>query len=528
MRNVYLLFSPFGDIKIRRFVMPLGLLVVAGSIRKSPHFGKDDRIHICDTFREVLARAEAHKSDRLHFMVSAIGAFRGIGRPSNPAIDAVKKLKRRHPKIVSCVGGPAVALYREDFLPHFDLVFQGEIGSLDLLEVLRSGGRFFQAPTADMDAEPLDYGILAGKKFLTASLQTARGCPYDCAFCNIGHIFGRGARSIRPETLDARLEALAKVHTGFVIIADDSFAGAQEDRMRAFLDVMIRFQRRRGYPFLFGLQTPVRTSRRPEILRLMREANIVAAYLGIESPSEDALTEAGKKHNLEEPLAEQVDAFARNGIAPYLSLILGLDREPPDIAARLRGFLDTAGSPFLMLALITPLPGTRVRAMAEAENRLLNHPLYMEDFLISMKTDRPYLDVMRDYGDVLTWFFSTRRLFSYCDRMRDRIAEMRDPEVLGAFLKHVRPSVFVKAVVLYIGLCLQAGAWIGLAGLFRLIGKPKAEVFDHLIIRGVAVGGKAGYRKILRRVKKGLGRLRAAGLYPFENETNPGNIKNIT
>ncbi|MHB8055877.1 MAG: radical SAM protein, partial [Candidatus Aminicenantales bacterium] len=223
MRNVYIFFAPNGNIKIRRLVMPMGLLIAAGAVRKSPLFGKDDRLYICDTFREVLRKAELHKNDRIHFLVSSVGVIRAIKRSADPAVDCLKNLKRRYPNIVSCVGGPDIYFGPEDYQSHFDVVFQGEIGAVDLIEVIRSGVPFFQAPPADMDAEPLDYGLLAGKKYLAASLQTTRGCPFDCAFCNVGRLFGRGIRSIDPGNLEARLESLAKVHKGFVIIADDSF-----------------------------------------------------------------------------------------------------------------------------------------------------------------------------------------------------------------------------------------------------------------------------------------------------------------
>ncbi|MCX6565738.1 MAG: radical SAM protein [Candidatus Aminicenantes bacterium] len=518
MRNVYIIFLASNNLGIRRLVMPLGPLIVAGAIRKSPFFGRDDLVFICDTFREVLDKVGRHKNDRVYFLVSSMQLIRGVDRETNEAVSCVKKLKSRYPKVFSCVGGPDVSLNRDDYLACFDLVFQGEIGAVDLIEVLRSGASFFQAPPADLNAEPLDYGLLSRKKYLSGSLQTTRGCPFDCHFCNIGHIFGRGVRTLDPGVLEERLESLTKVHKGFVIFGDDSFGGGLEDKMLEYLEVIVRFQERRGFPFVFAIQTSLRTARFPEVLRMMRAAHIVAAFIGVESPSEEALTAAHKRHNLGGPLPEQVEAFVRNGIIPYLSIILGLDREAADVGLRVREFLDACRTPFLMLNLINPVIGSKFRAQAAAENRLLDHPLYFRYNLMSLKTDRPYAAIVRDYGDILNWFFNDRRLLEYCAQIEQKTKNARSLRAQEAFISGVSTVTILKLFALYVGICLKSGSPAGLLQMFKLIGRPKADVIYFLLIRGTALGLKGPMRKEGRKVRKGLKKLRAAGLYPYESD----------
>jgi len=518
MRNIYLLFAPSAEIRVKRLIMPLALLPVAASIRRSPLFKNGDRVYVCDSFREVLERADSHAGDRVHFLVSSTRVIRGLERPTNPAVECAARLRRRRPDIFFGVGGPDVSLDPEAYRPSFDLVFQGEVGSVDLLDVVRSGVPFFQAPPADINAEPLDYRPLSGKKYLAGSLQTARGCPHGCSFCNIAHFSGRAVRRLAPRLLEERLESLADIHRGFVIIGDSNFAGGSAAAMKEYLDVLFRVQERRGFPFFVGLQASLQTSRHPDILRMMRAAQVVAVYIGVESPSADVLAAAGKKHNLGDPPARQIEAFLDHGIFPYLSMILGLDGEDRGAGRRLREFLGACRSPFLMLNLINPVAGSRLREQAAAAGRLLDHPLYGEYNLIPMKTDRPYAEVIKDYAETLRWFYSDRRLLGFCRDLEHNAGRVQDRRGRDVFAAGLSKGFLLKLLVLYLGLCLKAGSWSGLVQAVKAAGKSRSEALFSLAIRSVALGAKDAYRKTARRSLKGLARLRTAELYPYERK----------
>ncbi|MBN1937994.1 MAG: radical SAM protein [Candidatus Aminicenantes bacterium] len=516
MRNIYILFLASNDLGVRRLVMPTGPLIVAAAIRKSPLFGRDDRVYICDTFREVLTVARRHSVDRVHFLVSSMQIIRGVNSETNPALAYLKRLKKRFPGIVSCVGGPDVSLNPDDYRVEFDVVFQGELGSLDPVEILRSETPYFRAPPADLDAEPLDYECLAGRTYLSGSIQTSRGCPNACDFCNIGHLYGRGVRTIDPDLLEERLESLARVHRGFVIIGDDNFGCGLEEKMTEFLEVIVRFQERRGFPFLFAVQAPLRTSCFPEVLGLMRAANIAAAFIGVESPSEDALAAVRKGHNLGKPFGEQIGAFTRHGIMPYISLILGLDREPGDIGERFKALLVESRTPFLMLNLINPVTGSSFRRRVAAEGRLLDHPIYARHHLMTMKTSRPYAAVVGDYVGVLNWFFEDGRLIESCRQLENETHAGRNTRAMEAHVSNLPHFTVLKIVLVYIGLCLKTRSARGFLEMFKRLGRPKAEVLYFLGIRGTALGIKAGMRVEIRMVAKGLQKLKAARLYPYE------------
>ena len=519
MRNIYILFLASNDLGVRRLVMPAGPLIVASAIRRSPLFGRNDRVFICDTFREVRELAGRFAGDRVHFLVSSMQIIRGVNNETNPALTYLKRLKTHFPDIVSCVGGPDVSLNLDDYRAAFDIVFQGEIGCLDPIEILRSGTPCVKAPTADINAEPLDYGLLAGRTYLSGSIQTTRGCPHACDFCNISHIYGGGIRTISPVLLEERLESLSRVHRGFVIIGDDNFGGGVEEKMSALLEIIVRFQERRDYPFLFAVQTPLRTARFPEILGLMRAAHVGAAFIGVESPSEDALKAAHKGHNLGAPLSEQIDAFSQHGILPYISLILGMDHEPGDIPDRIMAFLETCRTPFLMLNLINPVAGSKFRARTQVEGRLLDHPLYLRHNLISLKTGRPYIQVIRDYVEILSWFYAGGRLIESCRWIEQRANSGRNSRALESFASGFSVFAVIKLFAVCVGIFLRSGSAAGLLDLMKLIGRPKAEILFSLAIRGTAFGSKGARKAEVRTITRGMTKLRAAGLYPYDKES---------
>ena len=60
-------------------------------------------------------------------------------------------------------------------------------------------------------------------------IQTSRGCPFDCEFCDVVDLFGRKPRYKEPEQVLTELEAL--FHLGFrggFFISDDNFIGDKD------------------------------------------------------------------------------------------------------------------------------------------------------------------------------------------------------------------------------------------------------------------------------------------------------------
>ena len=104
------------------------------------------------------------------------------------------------------------------------------------------------------------------------SVQTSRGCPFDCEFCDIVNLYGRKPRYKTPEQFLAELETLFKLgHRGSVFISDDNFIGNKENA-RALLEALIPWMENHGKPFGFFCQASINLGQEPELVDLMTEA----------------------------------------------------------------------------------------------------------------------------------------------------------------------------------------------------------------------------------------------------------------
>jgi radical SAM superfamily enzyme YgiQ (UPF0313 family) len=513
--NAFLLFSTITNVSLPRLMFPLALATVAGAIKKSPRFGSADRIVICDTEADVDRQIRKNSGRKIHVLVSSVQMIRGVTVETNSAIRFIRRLKARYPGVVTMVGGPDVSLTPDAYRPYFDVVFEGEIGAVDLLEVMAGGGVPAKARDVDPNDETVAADLLEGRTYLCGLLQTTRGCPHRCDFCNLGHLYGRKPRSLSDDVLLRRLEDLARLRHVVVFIGDDNFGGGVPETAGRILDVLIRFQRANGYPFLFIVQGTVNFADHPDIMEKFRKANVAGVFLGIESPSVEALRGVGKNSNLGRSLEDRIRTWVRFGIVPVLSFIIGLDDEPDDIRPRLQDFVERCGTPLFQVNLLNPVEGSAFRPVAEAEGRILTDPVYFEYTLIPMKTRRDYVQIHRDYRDFNAWAFQPGRILGSAKRVLAETRPGRDPDISKTFLRRVSPSALAKSSLIYTALCLRAGLPRGWLLLGRLPFLRKADILDSLVVYGAVMALRSEFGKLSRRVGRGMTVLKKRGLYPF-------------
>ena len=98
------------------------------------------------------------------------------------------------------------------------------------------------------------YDLLNLDDYIIAGVQTSRGCPFNCEFCDIVNLFGRKPRYKSPDQVLAELETLYNL--GWrreVFICDDNFIGNQT-HARAILKKLIPWNVSHGEPFGFWTQ----------------------------------------------------------------------------------------------------------------------------------------------------------------------------------------------------------------------------------------------------------------------------------
>lgn len=157
-----------------------------------------------------------------------------------------------------------------------------------------------------VESMPLDVpAVLSLDRFTT--MQTSRGCPWPCVFCDIP-IFNEGKwRSRSPEHVVAEFEQLQKDGYGAVYFVDDHFL-LQPRRIEAICKGIIE----KGITIQWGCEGRV-DSVCMQLFPLMAQAGCRTLMFGIESGSQKVLDRLKKEQTLAE-IEAAVDNAKRAGI----------------------------------------------------------------------------------------------------------------------------------------------------------------------------------------------------------------------
>lgn len=290
-------------------------------------------------------------------------------------LSLIREAKTRG-KLVAAGGAYPTTMPAEVLAAGCDFLVQGEGENTlpDLIAAIRAGSRsgiFAREEKPSLNASPIPrFDLVRLDDYESLSIQTSRGCPFSCEFCDIVSLFGRAQRHKEPGQVLDELEAIRRLgFRGAIFVADDNFIG-HRPRAIAMLRQLIDWQERRGEPFSFITQASVNLGQDQELLDLMTAANFSFVFVGIESPDEDVLTSAHKHQNVKNPLLESIRAINDNGLSVIGSFILGLDQETADAGDRMRAFAEAADIPLVMVNVLRALPQTALWDRLQAEGRL--------------------------------------------------------------------------------------------------------------------------------------------------------------
>ncbi|MEW6777632.1 MAG: DUF4070 domain-containing protein [Bdellovibrionota bacterium] len=290
--------------------------------------------------------------------------------------DSMREVVRRAKELGrrTAVGGPAPTTAPQDFA-EADVILRGEAESVipELLAAMESKERCVISPPAlpGLDRVPVPrYDLVDVKKYASLSIQFSRGCPFNCEFCDVIEIYGRVPRTKSPEQVLSELECMYGLgYRGSVFFVDDNFVGNRA-AVRRLLPELIRWQQERGYPFELYTEASVNLAADGELVQDMVAAGFSAVFLGIETPSAEALAAAGKKQNLAMDPKEAVERLTRAGLEVMGGFIVGFDSDTPETLKLQKEFISNSPIPMAMVGLLTALPGTALWKRLEREGRL--------------------------------------------------------------------------------------------------------------------------------------------------------------
>jgi hypothetical protein len=269
-----------------------------------------------------------------------------------------RRIKQINPNVTIVFGGPEPAIENLRLFenePFMDLVIkmEGEITFKRILEDFDTDythipGLLINSPTGlintgdcdridDLDQIPSPYltGVFDQimrenpEVIWNATLETNRGCPYQCTFCDWGSLTYSKVKKFNLTRVYHELEWIG-ANCGFVTITDANF-GMFIERDNLIVDKLIEVQKRWNQLTSFSMTWA--KNQKNEVVdivkKLIRESPNFGQGLtvSVQSMDNDVL-ENIKRRNLDQHKIDEIfDLCDRNNIPVYTELILGLPGE---------------------------------------------------------------------------------------------------------------------------------------------------------------------------------------------------------
>ena len=257
-----------------------------------------------------------------------------------------QRVKERYPKCKIVFGGPQVTdrPEEEEFFKHHPYVdtislAEGEQSFTDILRNLINGkliDKIYNYPRLTELDIPSPYLTGVFEKIIAdnpgvlwnGTLETNRGCPFACTFCDWGGLTYSKLKKFPEEKVLQELHWMAHNKMDYVTIADANF-GVFTDRDMKFTEELVALQKEFGYPQVVDATWYKNSSE--EIMEIVKKF-ISSGFnrgltLSVQSMDMDVLEEI-KRRNMEfSNLKHIFDICNREQIPSYTELILGLPKE---------------------------------------------------------------------------------------------------------------------------------------------------------------------------------------------------------
>lgn len=274
------------------------------------------------------------------------------------------------------VGGVYATLNPEQVEPMADFLFLGE-AEYTWSRFLREwtdgkAGRIYrQASFVDMKDSPApDLSRIRQGDYHYFSVQTSRGCPNNCLFCDVVLIAGRKCRRKTITQIMQEVRNASACGAETVFFSDDNFLVDRKFTV-TLLNELIDWNRGLDRPLSFSTQATVMIGDDEEVLRLLADARFSVIFLGLESLRKECLQEVNKGHLARYDPYEVIPRISSYGIVPFLGLIVGFDHDTPSVFADIDEFLEKTGSPIASISILNAPRNTPLYEKMKREGRLI-------------------------------------------------------------------------------------------------------------------------------------------------------------
>jgi len=270
-----------------------------------------------------------------------------------------RRIKEINPDVFIMFGGPEPAITDPDLFrqePYMDLVicYEGEITYRNVMRAFHTR-HFDDIPglLINKNGEVLNTGdakriekledipspyltglfdrIMADNPDVewNGTLETNRGCPFQCTFCDWGSLTYNKVKHFGLERVFDELEWMASHKCGFISITDANF-GMFPERDNMIADKIIEVQEKYGYPKTFSVAWA--KNQRREVVEIVKKLLKAPGFnqgitLSVQSLDVDVLENIRRRNMEMSKLEEVFELCEQNNIPTYTEMILGLPGE---------------------------------------------------------------------------------------------------------------------------------------------------------------------------------------------------------
>lgn len=273
------------------------------------------------------------------------------------------------------VGGIHATVMPKEAAGHADAVLVGEAERVwrGLISDFRRGRMkpVYRGALADLSRSPVPrYDLVKNYHFANPAqrfvpVQVSRGCPHNCAFCSVTHVYGRRFRTKTVPQVLRELRAIGEAFGPGVIVKfndDNPFVNKAFARrmLRAMAPMNLRW---------FAL-ADIAIADDPALLELMKKAGCLALGIGFESVEPGSLGEVSRwKMERLKNYPGAIKRIKEMGIAVAGSFMFGFDHDSAETFERVRDFVLEHRVPS-KYSIVTPFPGTRLYEELSRQGRI--------------------------------------------------------------------------------------------------------------------------------------------------------------
>lgn len=289
-------------------------------------------------------------------------------RSANRAYEIARFYREKGKKVV--MGGFHVSFNPDEAKEHCDAIFIGEAENTwqKMLEDFRSGTLkdvYKSSEFHDLKGLPFPrYDLLDLSKYKVKFLpvQTSRGCPFVCNFCEVSHMYGSRYR-FRPQ--DQVIDEIKRSGIKQVQFIDDNFAANREYTLNLL-------ERLRPLKIKWTCLWTIKNSSDEELVEQAKKSGCYHINMGIESINEKSIRDMGKNQNKVSEYTRSLSLLNKKRIFFSLNFIFGWDSDEKSTFLETLNFIIENKVPLAFFSMLFPQKGTRIYHQLKNEGRIIS------------------------------------------------------------------------------------------------------------------------------------------------------------